>query len=93
MHFSAWQEHITKNFEKDREARLKVVLDIACDNVEGEIEATFLTRLQAEGLNPTERQLKDSLLSLGNDGYLTKSGDRWKFRSGLLRSYWQEYAK
>jgi uncharacterized protein len=93
LHFSAWEEHIKKNFEKDETNLLRALLDAACDAPAGETEGTLLTRLQDQGLTMKPRLLKDSLLVLQVDGYLEKVGDHWRFRSGLLRRYWKEYAK
>ena len=86
-YFSPWKEHITKNFPKDEMDRLLAILAKCCENADGEIEATLLPLSP----NMTRRELKDLLTCLGNDGYLMKDGERWRFRSGLLRRYWLEY--
>lgn len=90
-YFAPWLEHIRKNFLPEDTGRLELILARCCQTAAGETEETLLGLL-----NPTPgavglRALKDLLLSLGNDGYLVKDADRWRFRSGLLRRYWLEY--
>lgn len=89
--FAAWEEHIAKNFPKEDEQHLRDILATACEAVDGEQEATYLTRLNASGLQMTPRKLRELLNALGNDGYLVKNDNRWKFSSGLLRRYWKEH--
>ena len=38
-----------------------------------------------------EQTLKWILDVMFNDGYIVKQDDRWRFRSGLLRRYWERY--
>ncbi|MGL4635674.1 MAG: AAA-like domain-containing protein [Beijerinckiaceae bacterium] len=92
LHFSPWKEHIEKNFDPPDTKRLQTILNIASEQDKGEIEATFLTRLNDGEMQVQTRQLKDDLIVLQKDGYLVKTDNRWKFQSGLLRRYWQEYA-
>lgn len=90
-HFAAWEEHIDKNFEDLDKRRLKALLAIASETKDGALLETFLSRLQPADAALGQRAVKDLLTCLANDGYLTKAGDRWKFQSGLLRRYWQDY--
>ncbi len=92
-HFSAWEEHIVKNFSDQETRRLRSILDVACEDSEGELETTYLTRLSPSDPALTPRMLKDLLFNLGNDGFLRRGGDRWRFQSGLLRRFWIEYVK
>ena len=93
LHFAAWEEYIDKNFGNVETSRLRTILDIVCAAVDGEIEATLLTRLVQAGETLGQRDLRTLLSSLETDGFLAKSGNRWAFRSGLLRRYWQEYMR
>ena len=43
-HFVAWEEHIKKNFPKQQSDQLHAILNILCENVQGETEATLLVR-------------------------------------------------
>jgi len=89
--FAAWEEHIVKNFETAETALLHAILDFACATPNGDLEASFLARLNSTGRQVNTRQLKDLLINLANDGYLSRHADRWAFHSGLLRRYWLEY--
>jgi uncharacterized protein len=89
--FAAWEEHIDKNFGDLDTQRLRAILDVACDAPDGEVEATMLTRLGQSGNAPTQNELRGLMQSLETDGFLSKTNNRWHFRSGLLRRYWKEY--
>jgi hypothetical protein len=90
LHFTAWEEHIKKNFPDDAPHML-AILNLACANSNGEIEATYLAHVSKSDPALASRQLKNLLISLANDAYLVNDGQRWRFRSGLLRRYWLEY--
>jgi hypothetical protein len=89
--FSAWEEHITKNFPAEDTERLLLILDRCCQAHDGETEDTLLSVLGRAFPAFNRRDLKTLLGCLDNDGFLMKDGDRWRFRSGLLRRYWSEY--
>ena len=92
-HFAAWEEHIKKNFPADQSRQLSAILNTLCENVDGEMDAALLVRFAQTFPNVSGREVKDLLSCLVNDGFLEKAGDRWRFRSGLLRRYWLEYIK
>jgi len=77
----------------EQRARLRAILDVLCENVEGEIEATLLARVTAPLANMPRREFVNLLTVLANDGFIEKFDERWRFRSGLLRRYWVEYMK
>lgn len=94
IHFSPWVEHIEKNFADEETQRLAAVLDILCEKPEGETEKTIIKGLEELlGYAPSRRQFKDALIALGNDAYLLRDGEHWRFRSGLLRRFWLEYCQ
>ncbi len=88
LHFAGWDEHIDKNFPKDEASNMHLLLAVASRHADGEMEATFLAEL---GVGMPRRKLTNLLTSLSNNAYLIKDGERWRFRSGLLRRYWLEY--
>ena len=59
----------------------------------GEQVATLLARFSGEFPNATRRELMDRLTDLASGGFLEEAGDRWRFRSGLLRRYWAKWMK
>jgi uncharacterized protein len=87
LHFAAWEEHIDKNFSDTDTDHLRAILDVACEEADGEIEATFLTRVTASGGELKQSALRALISSLETDGFLKNSEGRWSFRSGLLRRY------
>jgi uncharacterized protein len=92
-HFATWREHLEKNFPKDQTAQLHAILGILCENADGEQAGTILARLSEPFSNTTRRELMDRLTDLASGGFLEEAGDRWRFRSGLLRRYWAKWMK
>ncbi|MEQ8651272.1 MAG: hypothetical protein RIC87_02290 [Kiloniellales bacterium] len=92
LHFSPWVEHIKKNYPAAETQLMAGILDILCETTKGETEATILTKLQKPlGKAPGGRPFKDALIALKSDAYVTRVGESWRFRSGLLRRFWLEY--
>jgi hypothetical protein len=90
-HFTAWEEHLRKNFPKVEADILHSILESCCSQPEGETIATMQARLVQKYPALTPRELMESLSSLANDGFLSEIDGRWCFRSGLLRRYWVKY--
>jgi uncharacterized protein len=94
-YFVAWEEHLSKNFSSQEAERLRRVLDICAAQSHGERFDTLTARLGGPPDNLSRRVLHDLLTVLVADGYLSEVSDdevsRYRFRSGLLRRYWQRY--
>ena len=90
-YFAMWREHLEKNFPKEQTARLHAILGILAENADGEQVATLLVRLSEPFPNATRRELMDRLTDLASGGFLEEAGERWRFRSGLLRRYWAKW--
>lgn len=89
--FAVFREHIDKNLPAgDREVALAVLATLS-RAPDGETEATLLAAAATRRPGITERGLRDVLLVLENDAIIVRRGDRFAFRSGLVRRYWQEY--
>lgn len=89
--FATWQEYPTKNFPAEQTKQLHAALAILCENSEGEQAAMILARFSEAFPNATRREMMDRLTDLASGGYLEERGDRWRFRSGLLRRYWAKW--
>lgn len=89
--FAAWQEHLDKNFAPDTGRAMRAVLATLAAQPDGEEERTLQSVLQGTGSTISDRSLSDHLINLQLDGYVEKRGQRWQFRSGLLRRWWLEY--
>ena len=94
-YFVAWEEHIAKNFFTREAAALRRVLDCCAIQPTGERLDTLTARLGGPPIKFDRRRLHDLLTVLVADGYLAEVADaetaRYRFRSGLLRRYWQRY--
>ena len=88
--FAVWREHIRKNLPESDRKLARALLDALSRNPSGETEATLLAAAQAAGA-AGKRQVNEVLEILANDGLIGKSGDRYAFRSGLIRRYWREF--
>lgn len=95
--FAVWREHVDKNLPAADSAVAKRLLDFLSQSPDGEIEATLLSHMSSSSQGPTlesgatRRQVRDILAILINDGLLMKTEQRFRFLSGLVRRYWQEY--
>lgn len=95
--FAVWREHVDKNLPAADRAVARRLLDFLSQRPDGEIEATLLSQVSSLSQGPTlevgasRRQVRDILAMLINDGLLMKTEQRFTFRSGLVRRYWQEY--
>lgn len=94
-YFVTWEEHINKNFSAQEANALRLVLDICTAQATGERLETLIAELGGAPHNLNHRMLLDLLTVLVADGYLSEVPDgeasRYRFRSGLLRRYWQRY--
>jgi hypothetical protein len=88
--FGVWREHIDKNLPEPDQKLARTLLRALSRDSSGETEATLVAAAQADGAI-AKRQVQEVLEILGNDGLIGKTGDRYAFRSGLIRRYWKEY--
>lgn len=88
--FAVWREHIDKNLPDPDRKLARTLLKSLSRDASGETEATLVAAAQAEGA-AGKRQVQEVLEILANDGLIGKTGDRYTFRSGLIRRYWREY--
>ena len=91
VHFAAWEEHLTKNFERQDEDRLRSILAICARRPTGEQFSTLQSAMSSVHASITTRELRDLLSALVNDGFLLTKGTRYQFHSGLVRKYWLKY--
>jgi hypothetical protein len=89
--FAVWREHISKNLPAADRAVAYQTLNALCRSPAGETEDTLVAHLSQKHGAVERRQLRELLEMLVTDGLIVKSGPRYAFRSGLVRSYWQEY--
>ncbi len=89
--FAVWREHVSKNLPTALRQIAMHLLHRLSETPDGEILDTLLARAEQAQKGATKRQVRDVLAILINDGLITKCGDRYAFRSGLVRRYWHEY--
>lgn len=85
--FAVWREHIDKNLPKTDTDLARKVLNQLSANTDGEI----LSTLQSAMVPATPKAVRDILNILQSDGLVDCLEDRYRFRSGLIRRYWQKY--
>lgn len=88
--FAVWREHIDKNLPDADRKLARTLLNVLSRDASGETEATLVAAAQADG-GGGRRQVQEVIEILLNDGLIAKNGDRYSFRSGLIRRYWREY--
>jgi len=89
--FAVWREHIRKNLPVGDREIAELVLGSLSKASSGETQDTLYAEVSRVRPSVALRQLKEVLAILVNDGLLHKPTDRYSFRSGLVRRYWQEY--
>ncbi len=89
--FAVWREHVRKNLPSADRTIAGHLLGFLSQHPVGETEDTLLAQTALSEPSVTKRQMRDVLGMLINDGLLLKSDGRFKFRSGLVRRYWQEH--
>ncbi len=89
--FCVWEDHVRKNLPAADQKIARHLMDSLSEYSDGEIQDTLLASAQERDGSVTRRKIKDILDMLLIDGLLTRTGDRYRFRSGLIRRYWQEY--
>lgn len=91
-HFDHWDERLSKMLDSRLKQYCEIALSMACRKQSGIAIETIDLRLSQE-IHVVQmraemlRQLLDLLIS---DGYLVRHEGVVRFRSGLLRRYWQE---
>ncbi len=91
-HFDHWDERLAKMLDARFPKYCEMILGLACHESDGVRVESLELRLSHEVSNDGERaeilrQLLDLLIS---DGYLVRMQGSVRFRSALLRRYWQE---
>lgn len=85
--FAVWTEHIDKNLPAPDRELARMVLDRLSRNPDGESLDTLFAALQP----PTRKAIREVLNILENDGLVDRAGKGYRFRSGLIRRYWERY--
>lgn len=86
--FDTWHERLNKEYGLNKDAA-KLVLNYLCINAEGKQRDEIYNHLHAEFPSLVNDSFGLLLRALMTDGYLVKDGERYRFRSPLLRDYWK----
>jgi uncharacterized protein len=88
LYWSAWREHIDRNFVEPDRTHLHNALEVIAKDASGVTEDTLQAALPAL----TRHQLRAVLDVLVNDGFVDAGTDhRYRFRMNLLREWWLRY--
>lgn len=91
-HFDHWDERLDKMLDARLPRYCEMILSQVCHGTDGAKVETIELRLSQEITNDDERAeiLRQSLDLLVSDGYLVRQQGLVRFRSSLVRRYWQE---
>ena len=89
--FSIWKEHIEKNLAAEDQDIAIEILNLLCNEQNGETIDTIFSSIPLSEQTSTRKQIKQVITILMNDGLIHCVGERYQFRSGLVRRYWAEY--
>jgi hypothetical protein len=87
-YFDFWQQRLHEELGQPDDGHALALLNAVARDPDGASDEVLRGVLAARiGGDPAQtlRYLRDVL---ENDGYLVRDGDRWRFRSNLLRDYW-----
>jgi hypothetical protein len=92
-YFNPWDERLASAIGRPHDEHARLVLVACATDPDGAVKATLRAALVGALPDAVERErtLAWILDVLVSDGYLVEHGDRWRFRSRLLRRYWQRY--
>lgn len=91
LYFSSWEERLQDTFGVPHEEHARLLLSKCAATPKGTKLTTLDSALALRLPEPRARhhELKWIIDVLHHDGYVIPSAGRWRFRSGLLRRYWQ----
>lgn len=92
-YFNPWDERLGAAVGRPHDQHARSLLTACTTDGAGVTMATLRHALIKGIPDAAEREKAISWILdvLVNDGYLVADGDRWRFRSGLLKRYWQRY--
>ena len=90
-YFDYWEQRLHKELGSVDSERAITILDAAASDPRGTKNETLSAVLHSQLLDERERKKTLSYLLdvLCGDGYLVREEQRYRFRSSLLRDYWQ----
>ena len=87
--FDTWHERLNLEYGKNKEVA-KLALKYLCVNNIGKTRDEIFNHTNAKFPEFEYEDFGLLLRALMKDGYLVKDGERFRFRSPLLRDYWKE---
>ena len=89
-YFDSWYQRLEEELGSPQHRWARALLAACARDPDGAARQSLDSVLAAELSDPSQRgeELAWMLAALENDGYVTVSGDRYRFRSHLLREYW-----
>ena len=87
--FDTWHERLNIEYGNNKDVA-KLILKYLCVNVDGKTRDEIYNHIYAKIPSFENDEMGLLLRALITDGYLVKDGERYKFRSPLLRDYWKE---
>lgn len=95
VQFMHWVGRLDLQFGKVAAHGVRAILKQCCQKPEGttrlRLRNLMIKRQPHEDSETIDRELSRVLSILERDGYLQSGGNRWAFRSFLLRDFWQRH--
>ncbi|HVV85696.1 MAG TPA: hypothetical protein VHE35_21705 [Kofleriaceae bacterium] len=93
QYFATWDERLTATVGRPHDDHARAMLTACALDADGASMTTIRRVLAEHVADATGREEARSWLLdvLVSDGYLVADGERWRFRSSLLRRYWRRY--
>jgi hypothetical protein len=93
IYFSSWEERLRAALGAPEDSFARAILGVCARDPKGAAVKSLDQCLAGLVPDPIERgKMANWLLDvLQSDGYLVEQAGRWRFRSGLLRRYWERH--
>jgi hypothetical protein len=93
VYFSSWEERLRAALGAPEDSFARAILGVCARDPKGAAVKSLQQCLAGLVPDPIERgKTANWLLDvLQSDGYLVEHAGRWRFRSGLLRRYWERH--
>ena len=89
-YFDTWYQRLTDELGRPQDGWARALLTACAKDPNGAGRDVLAQVLARQVMEPSRRdeELAWLITVLENDGYLVREGDRWRWRSPVLREYW-----
>jgi uncharacterized protein len=91
LYWASWRDHLDRNFRDDTRLSLYLMLAEMSKRRNGCTKDHLIATLTSSGIQEALSVVRNGLDALENDGFVSKTGNSYRFRMNLLREWWLRY--